>query len=84
MSNDQTKKQNDGEINDSALDAVSGGQGNQATRTDSFVVTATRLKPAQTTSTRPVEGIVVTATKLTPDKSSTQVASAASGPKKPA
>jgi hypothetical protein len=84
MSNDQTKKQDDGEINDSALDAVSGGQGNQATRSDAFVVTATRLKPAQTASTRPVEGIVVTATKLTPDKSSTQVASAGSNAKKPA
>ena len=84
MSNDQINKQNDGEINDSALDAVSGGQGNQATRSDAFVVTATRLKPMQTAATRPVEGIVVTATKLTPDNSSTQVASAGSAAKKPA
>ncbi len=82
MSNEQIK-QNDGEINDAALDEVSGGQGNQPTRTDAFVVTATRLKPAQTANARPIEPIVVSATKLTPDKGSNQIASAGSTGKKP-
>jgi hypothetical protein len=83
MSSDQTKQQNDGEINDSALDGISGGQAAQATRTDAFVVTATRLKPSQNAAARPIEPIVVSATKLTPDKGSNQVASANTTGKKP-
>ena len=81
MSENQ-KNQNDGEINDAALDSVSGGQGKQPVQVEGFTVTATRLKPTQTAAARPIEGITVSATKLT-DKPSTQVASAGTS-KKPA
>ncbi|MEI6737225.1 MAG: hypothetical protein WCL29_01965 [Pseudomonadota bacterium] len=80
MSNNQTNQpgstKQDGEIVDSALDAVSGGQGTQPARViEPIVVTATRL-PKNTASMRVVDPIVVTATKLTPNDGGTHVASA--------
>ena len=70
------------EVPDSALDAVSGGQGNAPPRKiEGITVTATRLAPNHSAA-RKVEPIVVTATRL-PDVSSSQVASAGSHNKKP-
>ena len=80
--NQKNQSGNDGEINDAALDSVSGGQGKQPVQVEGFTVTATRLKPSQTAAVRPVEGITVSATKLT-DKPSSQVASVGTN-KKPA
>lgn len=81
MSANQTKQPHgstdEGEVQDDALDAVSGGQGAAPLRKiEGITVTATRLKPDQSAS-RKIEPIVVTATRL-PDASSTQVASAGS------
>jgi len=82
MSENQKNQNNDGEINDAALDSVSGGQGKQPVQVEGFTVTATRLKPTQSAAARPIEGITVSATKLT-DKPSSQVASVGTN-KKPA
>jgi hypothetical protein len=61
----------DGEIADSALDSVSGGQGQNVRPTETIVVTATRLVPKDKLAQK------------TADKNNTQVASTNTG-KKPA
>ncbi len=73
----------DGEVGDSALDAVSGGQGGQPVqKMDTIVVTAKRI-PANTAAVQKMDPIVVTATRLPPDLSGTQVAAAGARSKKP-
>ena len=68
----------DDEVGDSALDAVSGGQAVQ--KMDTIVVTAKRV-PTNTAAVQKMDPIVVTAAKLPPDLSGAQLASAAQGKK---
>ena len=71
-----------GEVGDTDLDAVSGGQGNMPLqKMDTIVVTATRI-PTNTAAVQKMDPIVVTATRLPPDLSGTQVASATTPAKK--
>ena len=72
----------DGEVGDSALDAVSGGQGQPVQKMDTIVVTAKRI-PANTAAVQKMDPIVVTATRVAPDLGGTQVASASTRNKKP-
>lgn len=66
----------DDEVGDSALDSVSGGQGNQPIqKLETMVITATRLPPSSA-AVQKMDPIVVTATRLPPDLSGAQVASA--------
>ena len=77
----QVPDSQEGEIVDSALDAVSGGQSQPIQKLDTMVVTATRL-PAGNAAIQKMDPIVVTATRLPPDLAGTQVASANTAGKK--
>ena len=67
----------DDEVGDAALDAVSGGQGAQPIqKLDTMVVTATRLPPGGA-AVQKLDTMVVTATRLPTDLSGAQLASAA-------
>lgn len=74
QSSAQGQGNQDDEVGDSALDAVSGGQGVQ--KMDTIVVTAKRV-PTNTAAVQKMDPIVVTAAKLPPDLSGAQLASAA-------
>ena len=85
ISNQSTRPglgEHDGEVGDSDLDAVSGGQASlPVQKMDTIVVTASRM-PASTASVQKMDPITVTAAKLPPDLSGTQVASASTPSKK--
>lgn len=66
----------DDEVGEAALDAVSGGQAAQPIqKLDTMVVTATRL-PSSSAAVQKMDPIVVTATRLPPDLNGAQLASA--------
>ena len=72
--NKQGQDSQDGEIDDAALGAVSGGQNSQPIqKLETMVVTATRLPPSNGVFQK-MDPIVVTATRLPPDTGGSQVA----------
>ncbi len=82
QSKSQGLGQQKGEVGDSALDGVSGGQGEKPyQKMDTIVVTAKRIPPS-TNVVQKMDPIVVTATRLPPSGGPAQVASAAGTGKK--
>jgi len=72
----QTAITQDGELDDSLLDAVAGGQGPAVQKMEPIVVTAKRLV-ASTTPVQQMEPIVVVAVRPAPSLDGAQIAAAA-------
>jgi hypothetical protein len=78
-----SQQNQDDEIGDSALEAVSGGQGAMPVqKMEPVVITASRLPPSGV-AVQKMDPIIVTAKRLPPDAGNIQVASAGGKNKKP-